>query len=226
MKGLKTWWTLVIVLAALWACDPCNDCRPAVYEPTVELILINGDSLNKVNDSLEVANALITLVDQLAAIQARITNGETDLEDDLAAKEAEIDALTHLRELVPNLRTYLTTNRTQLTAIRNLILSGKVWVEEILAEEWLGTLQYEDSLTRYNIPLVYQAESMEVALYMTEQWYSLALSYQSLPQPDADRRVLSRARNIVVTGHSFDSIRVECRTGQCYDRETTITAYF
>lgn len=216
----------LLTILILSACDPCTDCGELSYEPTVDLVLINGDSLKTTRDSLAVVDTLIFVVDSLNIVYEAIEDGELGYEDERDQLESYIDSQTDLRLVYENFRSYLVTNRTKLNSIIVLINSGKVLVNEISYSFSEETQVFEDSAALYQLALSFYDERTDCVVNIVGTEYDLRIDYDLENQFDIDHIAQRRAFINDVQSIEFDSIRVECKTSECLDHETVITCYF
>lgn len=224
---------ILLLFIFIVSCDPCDDCTSITYEPTVEIIFINADSLASIDsalvefnriDSALTANidSLTVLRDSLQIVVDSIANG-----GNLASEEMNLESLISERQLDSTIyadqNVGLDTLATVLNTTRGTINSGLMLIESITLPETTATLNYTDSATSWRVPLSYQKAFSVYELLIDGSTYIIELDYENFTEVDEQRNVLIRAQDIQVINHSFDSLNT-CEN--CVDGEATITFYF
>lgn len=224
----------------LYACDPCEDCdQPVVFEPTIDLMFINADSLKQMNDSIDIAKAnssmLATLLidlgdtlkflgDSLTVIQDSIANGGS-LEDELTSIEGAINDFTNNKTIATSDKKVQDSLTSVISEIVILLNSGKVPVHEIEFIETGDTLMYLDSAVNYTIPLSFDKSFTTYGITIDNFTYEIEVDYTIFEEVDEERNVLVRAKDIqiILPINSFDSLQT-CET--CTDGEASFILYF
>lgn len=210
-----------------------------MFEPTIDLMFINADSLSKLNDSLsinelnsgllvsllaDISDTLIFLNDSLDVVQDSIANG-----GDLASEETSI--LNAIEEFTLE-QTTATANSElldSLTTIMNdvvtVINTGKVPITVIEFIETGDTLLYLDSAINYTVPLSFDKSFVQYGITIDDFTYEIELDYTISEETDEERNVLIRAKNIqiILPTNSFDSLQA-CET--CTDGTASFILYF
>ncbi len=228
----------MVFVAAFASCDPCDDCTATAYEPTIELVFINADSLSQLNDSTDIVTASSTaltssiaelsdtltfLVDSLQNIEDSIANGGS-LDAAKTSIENAITTFTEDRDTQTTERTELDSLNTVMNEIKTVINSGLLLVDEIQVIETGGSLTFEDSTTSYQVPLSYDQSFNGYSVTIGAEINTFEVDYATFQELDERRNVLIRASDIMITTHSFDSVDV-CEEN-CFDKNATYTFYF
>lgn len=216
------------------SCDPCEDCSTITFEPTVQLIFINSDSLQAIDstlvaiesiDSALSANidSLLVLRDSLNSIIDSIANGgllsqqQSIIESQISERRTDSTIFgTRYEELFPLI--------SVLTQTKSTINSGLMLVSNIDIPEIGSSLTYMDSSTFWNIPLSFNKDFTLYDITIDNEVYRIEFDYNNFTEVDQQRNVLIRAKDIKVINHSFDSLKA-C-DDNCIDGEATFTFYF
>lgn len=218
------------------SCDPCDDCDSVSFEPTISLIFINQDSIQKIDDSLAIISfndsslaanidSLIFLKDSLASINDSIQNGGDLNNEKMTIEQWIMDRQSDsLLFATKNLGT--DTIAPLLNKTKTSINTGLLQVDEI---EILGTgfiLTYDDidSATVWSIPLSYNEEFNQYEITIAGVPRTIEFSYENFQELDKERNVLVRAKDIQVVSTTFNSFD-NCEDN-CVDGEATFTFYF
>ena len=212
-------------LLILYACDPCGKCGPLTYEPYVVVAFINADSITKIDKSLSINTAIKTEQTVISSkLEGQISRLETRLDsirkglltlDSLPLKSQLLvwsDSLTHSKAIIRR----LDSTRTSLLGVKATINSGKILLESVELENG-GFITYEDSMTSFNFPLLYDQNSTSYKVIIAPTAYTLAIKYKLSEEIDAERFVKISASDVAVTQHSFDSLHI-CKTN-CDDSQ-------
>lgn len=216
------------------SCDPCDDCSTITFEPTVQLIFINSDSLQAIDstlvaiesiDSALSANidSLLVLRDSLNSIIDSIANGgllsqqQSIIESQISERRTDSTIFgTRYEEVFPLI--------SVLTQTKSTINSGLMLVSNIDIPEIGSSLTYMDSSTFWNIPLSFNKDFTLYDITIDNEVYRIEFDYNNFTEVDQQRNVLVRAKDIRVINHSFDSLKA-C-DDNCIDGEATFTFYF
>ena len=217
---------LLILSGILSACDPCNNCGPAYTEPKVGLSFINASGVAFANDSLWTVDTLIYVSDSLDIVLDAIADGDMTLEDEKQALENYIDQLTDIRSLTDNLGDSLGSIRSEILDIISIYEDGEILMERLLFVNSGLDSVFTDSTNFYEAPLDHMSSPTELQFQIDGITYDLLLTYNLTTEADVDRQLLRVASGITVDTHSFDSVRTECETEECFPEETTISCYF
>lgn len=224
---------ILLLFILIVSCDPCDDCTSITYEPTVEMIFINADSLASIDsalvefsriDSALTANidSLTVLRDSLQIVVDSIANG-----GNLISEKMNLESLISERQsdstIYADQNVGLDALATVLNTTRSTINSGLMLIESITLPETSASLHYTDSAASWRVPLSYQKAFSVYELLIDGTTYTIELDYENFTEVDEQRNVLIRAQDIQVINHSFDSLNT-CEN--CVDGEATITFYF
>ncbi|MEQ8336773.1 MAG: hypothetical protein RIA62_05485 [Cyclobacteriaceae bacterium] len=233
----------IIWLAFCTACDPCENCgEPLIYEPTVELVIINKDTLKKLDtvlglytDSLDrnedkegwAQDELDSLEARLIVVNDSIENGNNSYQEE--KEELEVLISDYLDSLV-----YYDTLLTQIDSVidylniqKGQVNKGLLRVDTLFINDQY--LTYEDSFETYDAPLLMNEESFtQFEIVIGNFRGEIAFDYDLEEFVDATREIKLRAFNIYpVNSFGFDSVGEPiCVTDQCRDDETTVYLYF
>lgn len=227
-----------LALVVFSACDPCDDCDTVSSEPTIELVFINGDSLAILDSMIAVntsssdllASEIATLNDTLAFLADSLTT----ITDSIANGGSLADAQASIEEAIQSFDQQRTTKSDEkvvfdemiadMNSIRNVINSGLVLVDQIEVVETGNLLVFTDSATSYRLPLSFDQSFRQYAVTIGSNVNTIEVDYNLFQELDDERNVLTRARDIIISNHSFDSLNA-CTTN-CFDGEATFTFYF
>lgn len=226
-----------ILMLVLTSCDPCPDCGvSARFEPTVEMIFINQDSVNSINDSLSVfafndsslnanIDSLLLLNDSLQIIVDSIERGGM-----LLNEKMNIEEWIALRRLDSLFYATLNKEADSLSALFNQtkasIASGLMKIDELTIIETGESVSYSDSSASWNFPLLFDENSVLYEFIIDKETYSIALGYETYTEMDQQRNVLVRATHISVIESSENFITLDSCNVTCEDSNATFTFYF
>ena len=241
MRGL-------FVIVIFWllfstACDPCENCgEPLLFEPTVALVFINLDTLEKLNGELGFFNDSLSknkdkegvAQDELDSLEARlivvndsIENGNNSYQDEKEELEdlisVYLDSLVYYDTLLVQIDSVIDFLNTQRSNVNN----GLLRVDTLYINNQF--LTFEDSSETYDAPLLMNEESFtQFEVVIRGFRGEIAFDYDLEEFVDATREIKLRAFNIQpVSSFGFDSIgEPQCVTDQCRDHETTVNLYF
>ncbi len=241
MKGLSIIVVFWLIIAT--SCDPCENCgEPLLYEPTVALVIINKDTLEKIENDLGVItdsldktenreglaeDELDSLEERLIVVNDSIDNGNNSYQDEKEELEDLIglylDSLVHYDTLliqIDSIADYLNTQKTNVN-------KGLLRIDTLFINEQY--LTYEDSFETYDAPLLMNDESFtQFEIVIGDFRGEIAFDYDLMEFVDATREIKLRAFNIhPANSFGFDSVGEPiCVTDQCRDDETTVYIYF
>ena len=229
---------IFILFLLIVSCDPCEDCDTVSFEPTVSLIFINQDSIERIDERLSFfsfndsalavhIDALDTLRSRLEEVQAGLDTGNTALQaekDQILAliTEQQADSLFYEEQNINS------DSATVLSEAKSTINTGLIKLDRI---EILGTgteFVYEDSSEVWNIPLSFDEKFNQYEITIKGISDIIELDYETFQEVDEKRNVLIRAKNIEVisfTNNVIDSVLTNCEE-TCQDGEATFTIYF
>jgi hypothetical protein len=182
----------LVVLLTFLACEQDAE-EILVPQPVANLRLINNDSLQAVTTSIdsltELQDSLLELEanvqfeleilnDSLAALEAGIDTGNTNLIPLLEEVNAAIDSRTNLLTKVEAGLEPLDEILDQLSDIVSIINSGLVFVDAISNTSFPGRLTFEDSLQLFELPLDMNRESIVYDIDIGQGNYRMGLSYR------------------------------------------------
>jgi hypothetical protein len=244
LKSLKSFIIIISIWSSLlMACDPCAECgKPLVFDPTVAFKFINWDSLVTTSALLDTTNidydSLSDFRDslrkqstfwetQLEMLRDSIEDGKDQYVDDTVKYD---DSLKSALNQILYLDTAITeTNliKSDLTQILTTIESGKVRLDKVTIDESGNSVEYADSATLYNLPLLMQDYDMTTFLIdLDGKRDTIVFSYITDIDVDTERKVKLRAYNIDTVSYTYDSLLFECNTSQCLSNEVLVTVYF
>jgi hypothetical protein len=228
----------LFVFVLIASCESEDNSISTTFEPTIELVFINADSLSKLNDSTDVVNNLNIRLDGLiSSLNDTLSSLVDSLEviDDSIAVGGQLDAQKLSIEAAildySNQRTTLNEKHdvqdsliSVMNSIVSVINSGLVLVSQVEVIETGNLLSYEDSTSSIDLPLSFDGSFYQYSIDIDDETYTLELDYNLVQEIDNKRNVLIRANDIVVTQHSFDSLNA-C-TENCTDGNATYIFYF
>ena len=235
---VKQFLSIFILFLLIVSCDPCDDCDTVSFEPSVSLIFINQDSIERIDERLSFfsfndsaltvhINALDTLRSRLEEVQAGLDTGNTALQaekDQILAliTEQQADSLFYEEQNINS------DSATVLSEAKSTINTGLIKLDRI---EILGTgteFVYEDSSEVWNIPLSFDEKFNQYEITIGGISDIIELDYETFQEVDEKRNILIRAKNIEVisfTQNAIDSVLTNCEE-TCQDGEATFTIYF
>lgn len=238
-----------ITVIGLWmlfavGCDPCGDCgEPLVYDPTVKVVFINQDSINKLTLVVsenktyiselntwkaDLVDTLDALKDTIDALQELIDGGATNYQNALNAFQDEFDSTGIVRDSVVSYTTKTQKINTKLNATITLMTSGKLQLTKALLLNNNTEVVYEDSLKTFALPLLlgtvgdYMESNYEITIVDTT--FELNFGYETYENIDEARVARVRARNLTIL--DSDTVKRKCTNSECISDETTVTVYF
>ncbi|MEM6643320.1 MAG: hypothetical protein AAF616_10095 [Bacteroidota bacterium] len=229
----------VLLFGLLAACDPCEDCGASlVFEPTVEMIFVNADSLKDIRDSLGIiafndsalaSNSFIldTLQDRIEEIDLILATMDSAL---LELEKAEIlNVSVPMRKADSALFAELNKDADSIsqlfTQAITTINSGSVELENVVIVENEATIPFTDSATSWNFPLSFDGKFSTYTFDISDESFLIQLDYENFTEVDEERNVLIRARDLtLIDTLGFDSVDV-CERN-CFDGNATFTFYF
>ncbi|WP_258097698.1 hypothetical protein [Marinoscillum pacificum] len=235
---------LGVWMLSAWGCDPCEDCgEPLVYDPSVKVVFINQDSINKVNvlvafndDSItkltewksDLTDSINFLDDSLDALQILIDDGATEYQEAFDRITLFNDSLDVVRDSVTNYTSYVKAENTELKSLITLMNSGKVQLTSVVLLNNGTELIYEDTMATFSLPLLlgtvgeYAQSNYEITIIDTV--FNLDFSYITYETVNEARVASVRARDLDIL--NSDTVHVNCATTECISDETTVTVYF
>lgn len=225
---------LVFVSINIISCDPCADCGVVTFEPTVEMVFINADSISSIDSSLTVFNlidsSLTANIDSLSILRdsLQIVNDSINAGGNLGILKNSLETLIVERRVDSSLYALesigLDSIAQVLTRTKSSINTGLLLISEIQILESGTVLTYLDSATSWKLPLSFNNDFSRFQLTIDEELFTIELDYENFTEVDAERNVLIRAEDIQVINHSFDSLNA-CEDN-CVDGNATFTFYF
>lgn len=229
----------ILILIALVSCDPCPDCgEPVLFEPTVEMIFINQDSIDHIdatlaafsfNDSAISSNTFIldTLRSRLEEIEIGL---DTAVNPTLEQEKLEIENLIpdfkDDSAFYSNLNIDADSISSELVKIKSSINSGLMMIDELIVVETGESINYTDSMTTWSFPLLFNANTTSYNFSIASESYTIAVGYNTFTEVDQERNVLIRAKDISVIESSDNFLSLESCTINCEDGNATFTFYF
>ena len=227
----------IIIIAFVISCDPCSECgEPVLFEPTAEMVFINQDSINHIDDSLQVfafndsslnanIDSLEVLSDSLQVLLDSIQKGgsleneKMQVEDWIASQQSDSLRYATLNKDADSLSTIM-------TATKSTINSGLMRINELTIIETGESISYADSSTYWNFPLLFDENSATYSFTIEDEAYLIELGYETFTEVDEERNVLIRANNIVLVESSENFISLDSCNVNCEDGNATFTFYF
>lgn len=221
-------------LLLLEACgDECEDCEPAVVQPSIAALFINQDSLMTLNvqiDSLDSiiglnqellseTNAFINiLVDSLTRLENGLDTGNTDLEDLVIRVEDQIDSSQTKTIEFDETIALLEEDVQDLGSIVTLIESGNILVSRMTNLDNQVVVNYEDSSTQWSFPVDLNVDLVRYEVVINENSYDVSIGYEREQDVNFRREVILRINNIEIINYSgFDTVTLN---------EKKLTLYF
>jgi len=238
IKGIVFWASIAIALAR---CGDRSDEDVLLFDPKVDMMFFNIDSLLKVTDTLGIVNdslmvlqdsalvlteTIIDLTDSLMMLDQLIDEGQTGLipvRDQLRMDSTNFSATL---AAIDQFDSIMSASQTFWVADSINIISGLVLVSKI--ENLLNgrSVTFADSATVFPIPLDMNVDSSVLLLTLGQTDYALTLEYLRIESQDEFGRVTVQAFDLMVKSHAFDLVQVDCKNEDCIDSETTIRIYF
>jgi len=227
---------ILLLFVILTGCDPCEDCGTVTFEPTVEMIFINADSLKVLDDSLAFFafndSSLTSNIEILDTLRTRLEEVQTGLDTgNMSLQEEKEEIINLINERQTDSLSFATLNQNADSLIsifnetRITINSGLLLVSEVTVPEVGSSLTYEDSATSWRFPLSFENDFSIYELMIANELYTIELDYETFTEVDEQRNVLVRARNIqVIDTVGFDSVDI-CQQN-CVDGNASFTFYF
>lgn len=235
---------LGVWIGIAYGCDPCDDCGEAlVYDPTVNVVFVNQDSINQLEvivddnkDSItnlkswktDLADTISNLNDTIDALEELIDNGNTSYQTQLDYFESILDSAGVVRDSVTSYISQIQSINSDLNSLITLMENGKLQLTQVILLDNNTELVYEDSQKTFALPLLlgtvgeYGESSYEITIVDTT--FNLYFSYETYESIDEARVARVRARDLTVLDN--DTVSVNCTTIECISDETTITVYF
>jgi len=187
---------LVLIIFTILACDNIEFSTEDT-ESFVTVSFIDIDSVNRVNNNIQVLN------DSLTAVNQRIANGEMGLENIVVALEDEI---------------------SDLDSIALNLQNGYIQVDNISAIGSNGVLIFNELDSVYKLPLDINTDQTILLITIDSRIDSLGISYFR-EVVEKDDKLLFELTNTRITFHSYDSAAITCDS-LCISNEAKIKAYF
>jgi len=223
-----------LAICFLFACDPCNECDVVIFEPTVEMVFINQDSLNSLNDSID--NNLSRdsiLTDSISFFSGEVNTLSSTLKE---LKDSGNNDTLEIFNQILSLNTQITqwrvesdtisSKNSQMNAVISIINSGSVKLTALNYRETGGSLVLaDDSATVFSLPISYDKSFLTYDLTIEgDSSYYVTIDFDLVEETDVRRNVLIKAENIRVVDTDFQAFD-NCETN-CTDSEAVFTFYF
>lgn len=227
-----------------WGCDPCNDCgEPLVYDPTVNVVFINQDSINQLSsivaintESLTELNALEDdLSDSIGNLTIALDTLQDGIDEGITAYQSLYerydfiqDSLEEVQTTIIEQVTALSAANTELNSIISTMANGNLQLKKVVLLNTNSELIYEDSMSTFALPLLlgtvgeYATSNYEITIVDTV--LNLDFNYETFETINEARVARIRARDLTVLDN--DTVHVNCTTSECISDETTVTVYF
>ncbi|MEM6830522.1 MAG: hypothetical protein AAF551_08380, partial [Bacteroidota bacterium] len=175
---IKSYLNLFVLTLLIASCDPCDDCDSILFEPTINLVFINQDSLDKIDVRRTEINSFITELDEelriidsiLTHLNTRITDLNRRIEDGEDLEFEKMQAEDSVIRITSNRTTPQENKDAQEIILDTLntttatINSGLLFVDAIEIIETGGLLTFEDSATSFRVPLSTNASFFNYAV--------------------------------------------------------------
>ncbi|MEM8939111.1 MAG: hypothetical protein AAGC64_07180 [Bacteroidota bacterium] len=225
-----------ILFVHIFSCDPCENCNdPVLFEPTVEMVFINQDSIIVIDsallvyDSLDssfsfVNSLLVDLRDSLNEIEDSLALGLIEYQDEkdvllAAINDSQLDSI-----FFDSLE--IDSNTNVLNDIKSIINSGLIKIDTLFIPETGAFISYENSSTSWPFPLSFEKNFTLYEVLIHDEEFSIELDYETFIALDQERNVLIRAENIRVIDLSDNFITLDSCNENCLDGEATFTFFF
>jgi len=229
---------LILTIYFLIACDPCDDCESIIFEPTVEMVFINQDSLIHLTDSINKNLRSDSILNDSINFYEQIVDDFVDsirIWKDSLIDGVPFDTLFLFNEIIrrsDSIVTWgvasdtLTSFNAQMNNVISVINSGSVKITNLSYRETGGTLFLEDdSSTIFSLPISYDKSFLTYDITIEgDSTYFVTLDFDLVEETDMRRNVLIRAENISITDTDFQDFD-NCETN-CNDSEAVFTFYF
>lgn len=181
--------------------------------PAVKATFINADSLQKLDLLIAGVNVQIaTINDSTELLDELINNGDqTDYSENFESLDDQKDSLNSIK--------------SDYNSVKTVINSGLLFVNQITGEG-AEALTFEDSLTRYNLPLNVNTSFSELLVDIQGTIYSINFEY-TRDTIFTEGKIIIEAENLELTNATgFDSIYFFCDTLNCNSNEASATFFF
>jgi len=210
-----------ILLILILGCLTIISCEDDTIEieglsPKIEAKFINNDSLVKVNAAISIIN------DELAIISDSI-----DYLDSVILAGDPTDYSENFQSL-NTMESQLDSEKSDLQAIRSTINAGEVYVQRIAGTGGSGEVVFDigDSNRVFNLPLNINANNSEFLIYIQNNQYSIAFSYERDTLVRESRIFIEASDIKLVDFTALDSVDFPCDTLNCKSFEASATLYF
>jgi hypothetical protein len=191
----------VLLLVLFCSCeDPL--IRVDQLDPAISGTFIDVDSLISIDADLEViANGISMVNDSLNVIDSLETAGDqTDYTNEIASLNEILDVLQ--------------SERTELNSQRREVASGNILIDAITAVGAPEELTFTESQPSYRLPLNPVGNSTEFEILYNGKLNTARFIYQT-DTIFVNRTLRIIARNLLLTGFSYDSVKFTCDTIEC-----------
>ncbi|MEM0938292.1 MAG: hypothetical protein AAF600_05900 [Bacteroidota bacterium] len=233
---MSRYYPFFILFVFVTSCDPCENCNgPVLFEPTVEMVFINQDSIIIIDSALLVYDSLdssfssvnlllVDLRDRLNEIEDSLALGLMEYQDEKdalldAINESELDSI-----FLDSLE--IDSNTVALNDIKSTINSGLIKIDTLFIPETGAFISYDDSSTSWPFPLSFEKDFTVYEVLIHNEEFSIELDYETFTDLDQERNVLIRARDIQVIDLSDNFITLDSCNENCLDGEATFTFFF
>ena len=214
---------------------------PLVFDPTVELIFINNDTLEGLDEKIgSVSETLSTeelkasnAEDELDSLEARlgevielIENGDNSYEEERNELEDLIIDYTDSLDYYSLIIDELDSIQDHWVNFRQEVQEGLIKVDTLYVNNQFIT--YDDSAKSYHAPLLMTEEAFtQFETVIGKYRGEISFEYTLEESVDETREIKLRAKDITPYDYSqYDSIsEPQCVTSECRDHETTVYIY-
>ncbi len=237
---MKHIFPIIFVLTIVLSCSEEEE-GSFFYEPTVEvqffnidsLVIVDGsladikDTISALTDTLKYWNDSIKVLnDTISKISILIDSGQSELSDKKLIFEQYLELFSSNVVTFTKVDSVMDVKNASLKGIKSDIESGLMLLSSIQNAQNGKTRTYQDSTEFYYFPMDMNADSSSYTLEIAGMSYNLALDYQRVNDVDEKSRVIVTAFDISKRRHTFDSVKVNCKTDLCKNAGVSIQVYY
>mgnify|MGYP002835164905 CR=1 FL=1 len=214
---------------------------PLVFDPTVELVFINNDTLQGLDKEIasvtetlstqelkeaDAEDKLDSLENRLIEVNELIENGDNSYEEERDDLEDLIIDYTDSLDYYALIIHELDSIQDHWVDFRQEVRDGLIKVDTLYVNNQYIT--YDDSAKSYHAPLLMTEEAFtQFETVIGKYRGEISFEYILEESVDETREIKLRARDITPHDyHQYDSIsEPQCVTSECRDHETTVYIY-
>ena len=239
---MKNLIVISLIITICSSCDPCDECgMPLVFDPTVELVFINNDTLQGLDKEIasvtetlstqelkeaDAEDKLDSLENRLIEVNELIENGDNSYEEERDDLEDLIIDYTDSLDYYALIIHELDSIQDHWVDFRQEVRDGLIKVDTLYVNNQYIT--YDDSAKSYHAPLLMTEEAFtQFETVIGKYRGEISFEYILEESVDETREIKLRARDITPHDyHQYDSIsEPQCVTSECRDHETTVYIY-